>query len=67
MFRVIPDSLHFAINAKLDEALADLPAAEVDRDHLYRQLLDAFDEHGVIPDFRIEPVTAIKITTEPVS
>lgn len=51
---VVPESLHNAITAVLDEALAGLPDAEKDRDHLYRQLLGYFHEHGVLPSFTIE-------------
>lgn len=59
-FLVVPDSLRNAINAKLDRAIADLPEpdkpfAEKDREFLYRQLLDAFDKYGVIPDFSLRP------------
>ena len=50
---VIPNSLRDAINAKLDAAIADVPDAEKDREHLYHSLLMYFNEHGVIPDFSI--------------
>ena len=50
---IVPDSLRDAINANLDAALADWPEAEKDREHLFGQLLDAFDSTGSIPDFRI--------------
>jgi hypothetical protein len=59
-FVVVPDALRDAINAKLDAALAALPdedrvIAENDRVFLYGQLIDAFDRHGVIPEFTIVP------------
>lgn len=53
MFRVIPNSLREAINAKLDEQIRLAPDAEKDRETLFRQLVDYFDEHGVIPDFSL--------------
>ena len=53
MFRIIPNSLRDAISAKLDAAIAECPAAEEDREVLYEQLLDYFDEHGRIPDFSL--------------
>lgn len=60
MMVIVPDSLREAINARLDAAFAELPdedraIAEKDRDFLYRQLLDAFDKYGTIPDFRLAP------------
>lgn len=59
MFRVIPNSLRDAINAKLDAAIAECPAAEKDREVLYGQLLDYFDEHGAVPDFSLAPTSTI--------
>ena len=53
MLVIVPDSLRDAINKKLDAALAECPDAEKDREHLYGQLLDYFNEHGVIPDFTL--------------
>ena len=52
-FWVVPDSLYDAIQAKLDQAIADRPDAEKDREHLYKQLLAYFNENGVIPEFSI--------------
>ena len=57
---IVPNDLRDAINTKLDAAIAELPEpdrpfAEKDREFLYSQLLDAFDEHGVIPDFTLAP------------
>ena len=52
---IVPESLRAAIDEKLDAALAGFPehSAE-DREVLYGQLLNYFDEHGVVPDFHIE-------------
>ena len=50
---IVPDSLRNAINEKLDAAIADEPAAEKDRDLLYHQLLDAFNEYGYLPEFSL--------------
>lgn len=54
MFIIVPDSVDYAINAKLDAALADCPDAEADRDELFRVLLAYFDEHGVLPEFTLQ-------------
>jgi hypothetical protein len=51
---IVPNNLRDAINAKLDAALALVPDAAKDREHLYGQLLAHFDEHGVLPDFQIQ-------------
>jgi hypothetical protein len=67
---IVPDSLRAAINEKLDAALAELPeedriAAEKDREFLYGQLLDAFDQHGTIPDFTLAPnLPEFRVTRE---
>ena len=53
-FVVVPNSLRDAINAKLDEALKDVPEATLDREVLYAQLFDYFDKYGVVPEFSLE-------------
>lgn len=50
---IVPNSLSEAIYAKIDEQIALVPDAAKDREPLYQQLLDYFDEHGVIPDFSL--------------
>ncbi len=48
---IVPNVLRDAINARLDDALRDAPAEAVaEREHLYHQLLEYYDEHGVIPE-----------------
>lgn len=54
---IVPNSLRDAINARLDAALAEVPDAEKDREHLYHALLMHFNEHGVIPEFSIVKAT----------
>jgi hypothetical protein len=58
MMLIVPTYIIDAINAKLDAALADVPDAAKDREHLYSSLLTYFSEHGVIPDFSIAKVGA---------
>ena len=48
---IVPNVLNEAINNKLDEAFAKVPEAEKDRDALYHDLLDYFNEYGVLPEF----------------
>jgi hypothetical protein len=55
---IVPNSLNAAINEKLDAAIAGCPGAEKDREILYGQLLDYFNEYGVIPDFTIKAPAA---------
>lgn len=55
MIVIVPDTLRDTINEKLDAAFGACPRAEKDREHFYIQLLRYFDEHGTIPDFKIEP------------
>lgn len=53
MLVIVPNTLRDAIHRKLDEQIALNPDAEKDREPLYSQLLDYFNEHGVIPDFSL--------------
>ena len=48
---IVPNVLNEAINNKLDEAFAKVPEAEKDRDALYHDLLDYFNDHGALPEF----------------
>lgn len=57
MLLIIPDFVKDAINTKLDIAFKEVPEAEKDRDVLYHQLLEYFDEHGEIPDFQLRKNT----------
>jgi hypothetical protein len=50
---IVPNELAAAIYAKIDAALVDCPDAAPDREAFYGQLLDYFDEHGVIPAFSL--------------
>ena len=59
MMLIVPNHVRDAINAKLDAALAQVPDAIKDRDHLYNLLLAYFDKHGDIPDFDLVPRTEI--------
>ena len=55
MLVIVPDELADVINAKLDTAIAKVPEAKEDRETLYQQLLEYFNEHGVVPDFELVP------------
>lgn len=48
---IIPNALRDAINSKLDAAFEKCPEAAKDREILYGQLLEYFDQHGEVPDF----------------
>jgi hypothetical protein len=51
---IVPNALRDQINRRLDELIAAAPGAAADRDYFYIELLNYYDEHGVIPDFRLE-------------
>jgi len=51
---IVPNVLRDTINTKLDAAFKKVPDAEKDRDILYHQLLDYFDEYGKLPDFELQ-------------
>ena len=54
MMVIVPDSLHEAINAKLDAAYQEAPEAAVDREAHYAALLNYFNEHGHLPSFYLK-------------
>jgi hypothetical protein len=54
-FYIVPDALYNAIQKRLDEAIAKCPDAAKDREALYHQLLDAFNQYGSIPEFELVP------------
>lgn len=53
---IVPNSLRDEINAKLDSAFAKAPEAEKDREIFYHQLLNYFDLHGFLPDFKLQKI-----------
>lgn len=50
---VVPNELDKQINAALDAALAETPAAAPDRAYFYNELLCFFDDHGYVPEFSL--------------
>lgn len=57
---IVPNSLSEAIYAKVDAAIALVPAAAPDREFFYERILTYFDEHGEIPEFTL----AAKVLSE---
>ena len=51
---IVPNSLRDAIYAKVDAAIFGAPDAAPDREYFYGVLLNYFNEHGVIPDFKLK-------------
>lgn len=51
---IVPDILSDAINEKLEKAFLVFPEARKDRDVLFHELLEYFDEHGEIPEFELK-------------
>jgi len=54
---IVPNDLRDKIHTAIDEALGGRPCSNEDREILYGQLLDYFDEHGCIPDFDLKEQT----------
>jgi hypothetical protein len=54
---VVPNHLSAEIYRRLDAEIEKHPDAAPDREHLFQQLLDAFDRFGVIPDFSLSRAT----------
>lgn len=51
---IVPDSLSEAIYKKIDEQLEKVPEARSIRKEIFQNLLNYYNEHGVIPDFTLE-------------
>ena len=54
MMVIVPDSLHNAINEKLNAQFLIVPDAEQYREHLYNEVLQYFNDNGTLPDFTLE-------------
>lgn len=54
MLVVIPNDLRDRLNASIDTALAGRPCDEMSREYLYNWLLLYWDEHGTIPEFKLQ-------------
>lgn len=52
---IVPNYLRDELNQRLDAEIEKHPDAAKDREHLYGQLLAYVNEHGIIPDFSLEP------------
>ena len=50
---IVPNVVSEQIHAAIDKALGGRPCSDEERDSIYRQLLEYFDVHGVIPDFTL--------------
>ena len=54
MLVIVPNDLYEAINLELDKAFKKELAAAEDREELYQQLLNAYNELGYIPTFTLK-------------
>lgn len=50
MFVIVPNYVSEAINAKIDDFIAEYPEATHAREEMYDAMLEAFNVHGVIVD-----------------
>lgn len=57
-FVIVPNSLRDEIYAKVDAAIAEVPDAAPDRECFYSELLNYYNEHGVIPNFSLQKKAA---------
>lgn len=53
---IVLNQLRDSIYEKIDSQLENLPHLKEKREEIYNQLLNYYDDHGIIPDFNIEPV-----------
>ena len=53
MIVIVPDVLRNTIDKKLDDAIKEVPEAAKDRSELFDQLLNYYDEYGMVPDFTL--------------
>ena len=53
MLVIVPNQLRDTIYQKIDEQIKLTPDALPERENLYYQLLDYYDENGTIPDFSL--------------
>lgn len=53
---IVPNSLVDEINAGLDSAFKEVPGAEKDREFFYQQLLHYVEQHGFLPDFKLQKI-----------
>jgi len=51
---IVPYNLRIAIYEAIDKQLELCQEARPDREYFYQALLEYFDKHGIIPDFKIE-------------
>lgn len=56
MMYVIPDYICEEIDRKLDEEIKKNPDAEKDRQILREQLIEYVNQHGIIPEFSLQPI-----------
>lgn len=54
MLVIVPNCLRDEINKAIDAALVDHPDAAADREMFFDTLLSYFNEHGHIPQFKLE-------------
>lgn len=50
---IVPNYVRDIINTKLDEALAGRSVPDADRNQMYCDLLNYYDDHGEIPEFTV--------------
>jgi hypothetical protein len=54
-FVIVPNELHDNIHKALDAEIARWPAAEKDREFLFKQILTFVYYYGYLPEFSLEP------------
>ncbi len=54
MILIVPTYIHDAIHAAIDTALDGRILLDEEREMIYSQLLDHFNDHGLIPQFTLK-------------
>jgi hypothetical protein len=52
---IVLNELRDAINEKIDKALVEAPQFAEQRESIFSDLLNYYDQHGVVPDFSLAP------------
>lgn len=55
---IVPNYVRDALQAAIDKALDGRPIEADEREHVYCMILEYYSEHGVIPDFSLNPSPA---------
>ncbi|MBT9170263.1 MAG: hypothetical protein DDT18_00602 [Actinobacteria bacterium] len=58
---IVQNALRDVINTKLNDAFTKVPEAEKYRKVFFQELLEYYDDYGVIPDFEIQKMSKFEV------